>query len=82
MNCFKKTFLSEDSLSKKEAIEFLRIDRKEFENYHKKSREIIGKKVKKRWKFNEKFLEEWKKKKKYHTVFLTRAEESSREVAA
>jgi len=74
MSGYTNTFLSDDQLSKKEAIEFLRIDKKEFENYHKKSREITGKKVKKRWKFDKKFLEEWKNKKKNHTVSLSHAE--------
>jgi len=66
-----EVFLLAKQLSKKEAIEFLGIDPKEFENYHKNSGEITGNKVRGKWKFYKSFLERWKEKKKNHTVFLS-----------
>jgi hypothetical protein len=58
-------------LSKKEAIKYLEITNKEFENYHLNSHEIKGQKKGSRWFFSVKKLDEWAFLKKDRTVFLT-----------
>jgi len=47
--------------TKAEAIEFLELSKKEFENYLKNSKEIIGQKIKGRWYFDMDFLNSYKK---------------------
>jgi len=60
-----------EHLSKKEAVSFLEIDEKEFDNYHQKSSEIRGEKKNGRWYFEKTFLAEWKSLKRNRTVRLT-----------
>jgi len=76
MKCMKKASATEvhDKLSRKSAIEFLGITEKEFDNYHKASKEIIGKKIRGGWSFNKSFLSSWKRSKEERTVNLTMAE--------
>lgn len=61
----------ENMLSKKDAIEFLEIDEKEFDNYHSISEEIIGEKQRGRWFFSEQKLQYWKKLKIERTILLS-----------
>jgi len=58
-------------LSRKEAIEFLNIPEKNFNNYFKNSNEIKGRKVNSRWFFNKDHLIEWNKLRKKRTVYLS-----------
>jgi hypothetical protein len=57
-------------LSKKEAIDFLEISPKEFENYFKNSGEFDGEKKGSRWFFDKDNLSSWSKLKKDRTVIL------------
>jgi len=57
-------------LTKKQAIEFLKIPEKNFNNYFSSSREIKGYKKGSRWYFNEKELSLWEKMRKERTVEL------------
>ena len=63
-----------NTLSKKEAIKYLNIDEKHFNNYHQSSGEIIGKKESGKWVYEKNFLDSWKTMKKNRTVFLSRKE--------
>ncbi|MFA6308641.1 MAG: hypothetical protein WC677_02700 [Clostridia bacterium] len=58
-------------LSRKEAIHFLKIEEKNFDNYHKNSGEIKGEKIRNRWYFNKNMLEEWLKQKNCRMVYLS-----------
>lgn len=58
-------------LKKKETIEFLKINEKEFDNYFKNSNEIEGEKKGNRWFFDKDKLLEWSKLKKERTVMLS-----------
>jgi len=58
-------------LSSKGAIEYLGIEKKEFENYFKFSKEIKGAKENGRFKFKKSDLDSWKKLKKQRTVILS-----------
>lgn len=61
-----------DDLTKKEAIEYLDISDKCFENYFKFSQEIKGeKKSNGRWYFKKAHLESWKKLKEQRTINLS-----------
>jgi len=62
------------TLSKKEAIQHLDIEEKEFENYQKYSGEIKGTKIRGRWYFNKQSLDSWKRSKDFSTVLLSRDE--------
>ncbi|MBU3922723.1 helix-turn-helix domain-containing protein, partial [Patescibacteria group bacterium] len=59
-----------NKLNKKEAIEFLSISEKMFENYFRFSKEITGKKIGNRWYFDKNKLDEWKKSKDDRTISL------------
>jgi len=61
----------DEKLNKKEAVEYLKISKKAFENYQKNSKEIIGFKERNRWYFNKKDLDEWASLKKERSVNLT-----------
>ncbi len=61
-------------IKRKEAIEFLGISEKEFNNYHKYSGEIIGEKIKNLWYFDKNKLTVWKNLKESRTVNLTLSE--------
>lgn len=63
-----------EKLTKREAIEFLKIPEKDFKNYFEFSKEIQGKKIRSRWYFDKAELTEWKKLKKERTIYLTMAE--------
>lgn len=56
---------------KKEAIEFLGISEKQFENYFKYSEEITGYKEKNKWYFKKEELKKWKNTKKNRTIELS-----------
>lgn len=58
-------------ITKKEAINFLNISEKDFNNYHESSGEIQGIKVKARWYFDKHPLEVWKTLKESRTINLT-----------
>lgn len=61
-------------LTKKEAIEFLKIDKKTFENFHKNANEFKAlprKNNRGRFKFSKNELEKWQKSYKWRTVELT-----------
>lgn len=58
-------------LTRKEAIDFLKIPEKIFDNYHKKSREIKGFKENNRWYFDKNDLIKWENQKNSRTVYLT-----------
>lgn len=60
-----------EDLTKREAIEFLNINDKEFDNYLYFSEEIEGFKKSGRWYFEKLKLKEWKDKKRKSTVYLT-----------
>ena len=62
--------MPEDILSKKEAIEYLGIENKEFENYFKSGGEIKGKKVGARFQFKKSDLVCWNDLKKSRIVIL------------
>lgn len=72
-------------LTKKEAIDYLQIDEKEFTNYHKFSGELRGikggegdfKGHKNWWYFNKDELDFWKEKKNFNTVNLDLSEYES-----
>lgn len=61
----------DDLLTKKEAIKFLEIHDKEFDNYHKSSGEIKGQKIGGRFKFSKSHLEDWKDLQEKRTVLLS-----------
>ena len=62
----------EESLSRKEAIEFLEIPEKHFDNYFKFSKEIPSEKLPNgRWAFKKTDLIEWRKIKATRTFYLT-----------
>ncbi len=61
-------------LNKNDAIAFLNINEKEFENYFRYSEEIKGSKIKGRWYFDEKKLQNWKNLKNSRTIYLTMEE--------
>lgn len=61
-------------LNKKDAIKFLGITEKNFNNYSNFSNEIVGQKVKGRWMFLKEDLEKWLLLKNSRTLFLDRAE--------
>ncbi len=60
-----------EELNKKEAIEFLGIPPKHFENYLKNSGEIKGFKIKNRWYFKKDELERWEKLRKDRRIILS-----------
>jgi hypothetical protein len=53
-----------------EAIEYLEISEKEFNNYHKNSEEIKGFKIRGRWYFEKMALEKWQDNKERNTVYI------------
>jgi hypothetical protein len=61
----------EELLGKKDAIQFLCVHDKEFDNYHKSSGEIKGEKVGGRFKFKKSHLAEWLDMKNKRTVVLS-----------
>ncbi len=63
-----------EELTRKEAIEFLDIPEKHFNNYFKNSKEIKGFKKKNRWYFNKDQLVEWNNLRNQRTVKLTLSE--------
>jgi hypothetical protein len=62
--------MPEEIFNSKEAINYLGIEKKEFENYFKNSKEIKSFKEGSRWKFNKTDLENWQKLKKERTIIL------------
>lgn len=58
-------------LTRKEAIEYLNIPEKNFDNYHKNSGEIKGFKKRNRWYFDEDELKSWNELKNDRTVDLS-----------
>lgn len=58
-------------ISKREAIEYLNIPEKDFNNYFESSQEIEGVKQNGRWYFDKKKLEEWNELKNSRTMFLS-----------
>lgn len=61
-----------EELTRKEAIKYLGITEKEFDNYHKFSAEIQGFKGKRGWwYFNKNELKKWKDLKEARTVYIT-----------
>jgi hypothetical protein len=58
-------------MTRREAIQFLNISEKYFDNYHKYSGEIIGTKIRGRWNFDEEDLNNWKVRKNSRTVRIT-----------
>lgn len=63
-----------EQITKREAIKYLEITEKDFENYFKFSKEIIGNKIGSRYFFDKKYLENWKKLKENRTIELTMTE--------
>lgn len=61
-------------LTRKEAIDFLNIPPKNFDNYFKSSKEIIGKKISGRWNFSKADLDNWNKLRRNRTVILSMKE--------
>jgi hypothetical protein len=66
-----------DELTKTEAIEYLGISDKEFDNYFQKSEELKGYKKGARWYFDKQQLESWNKLRKDRTVMLNLKEYES-----
>lgn len=58
-------------ISKKDAIELLKIEDKEFENYFRSSGELKGQKIGTRWYFDKQQLMDWKNLKESRTVILS-----------
>lgn len=58
-------------LTRKEAISFLNIPEKNFDNYFKVSHEIAGSKEGNRWKFDQNALSQWATNREYNTVKLS-----------
>jgi len=58
-------------IKKVEAIEFLGLSKKEFENYLKNSKEIIGQKIRGRWYFDMDFLNSYKKARSQRIIKLS-----------
>jgi hypothetical protein len=63
--------MQEEILSSKEALKYLGIEKKEFENYFKNSKEIKAFKQSSRWAFNKSELDRWLKLKKERTITLS-----------
>ncbi len=61
-------------LTRKEAISFLKIPEKHFDNYFKISKEIAGTKEGNRFKFNQAALTQWAEQRDHNTVKLSLAE--------
>lgn len=66
--------LDEKILSSKEALEYLGINKKNFENYYKNSNEIPSFKERNRIKFKKSDLDSWKKLRENRTVILSLSE--------
>ena len=66
--------MPKEFLSSKEAIEYLEIEKKEFENYFKFSGEIKCEKANGRFKFKKSDLDNWKELKKQRTITLSLSE--------
>jgi hypothetical protein len=66
-----KNFIDKKEFTKKEAIAFLSIPEKDFDNYFSKSKEIKGYKIGARWFFNKKELERWSDLRNERTIELT-----------
>ncbi len=66
--------MPEETLSTREAVEYLGISPKEFYNYFKFSKEIKGEKVGARFQFKKFDLDSWKKLKESRTVVLSLVE--------
>jgi len=66
--------MPDNILTRKEAIEYLSINQKEFDNYFKSGLEFEGFKEKGRWKFNKEGLKAWKELKNQRTVDLSLSE--------
>lgn len=66
--------MPEETIGSKEAVEYLGIEKKEFDNYFKFSKEIKGVKENGRFKFKKSDLEDWKKLKEERTVVLSLSE--------
>lgn len=66
--------MSTKALTKKEAITYLEISEKEFDNYFKSGKEFNGYKESNRWKFKVSELTKWKKLKSTRIVKLNRKE--------
>jgi hypothetical protein len=64
----------EEILTKKEAIGYLSINEKEFNNYFSSGKEFSGFKEKGRWKFRKIDLDIWKNLKKERTIILSLSE--------
>jgi hypothetical protein len=64
----------DEMISKKDAIKFLSIEEKEFDNYHKKSEELEGEKISGRWYFKKEKLTKWNDLKRSRTVNLSKIE--------
>ncbi len=66
--------LKKGIFNSKEALDYLGIDKKEFENYFKNSEEISAFKEKNRWKFKKSDLDNWKNLKESRTIYLSMKE--------
>lgn len=62
---------TENKLTRKQAIEYLEIPKKNFDNYFQNSKEIKGEKIRNRWYFNKKDIVSWKELKENRMVDLT-----------
>lgn len=63
--------MQEEVLNSRETLEYLGIEKKEFENYFKNSKEIEAFKQGSRWAFNKSELDRWLKLKKDRTIVLS-----------
>ena len=61
-----------DVLNRKEALEFLALDEKLFDNYWRAAKEFSGEKIRGRWYFSKDKLSDWKKSFEWRTVYLSR----------
>ena len=61
-------------LNRKDAIKYLNLPEKYFDNYFKSSQEIVGQKIKGRWYFNKSKLDDWNNLKNERTVNLSLVE--------
>lgn len=59
-----------EKITKKQAIEFLKISEKDFKNYFEASKEIRGEKIGSRWFFDKDQLSDWKNLKEMRTIHL------------
>jgi hypothetical protein len=66
--------MPEEVLNSRNALEYLGISKKEFENYFKNSKEIPAFKVRNRWMFNKSDLDSWNDLKAKRTVNLSLSE--------